>query len=62
MFGSFHSDTPNLIDEGGTLFAACDIQIGEEITWDYRPWGGVFFWKTRRQIDYLTGSIFTNEA
>lgn len=38
-----HSDTPNLIDEGDTLFAACDIQIGEEITWDYRPWGGVDF-------------------
>lgn len=42
-----HSDDPNTQDEDHRTYAASyaikDIQPGEEITWDYRPWGGVGF-------------------
>jgi hypothetical protein len=36
-----HADDPNTLDTGDTLYAARDIHPGEEITWDYRPWGGL---------------------
>ena len=42
-----HSNEANTTDEELTTYAAGyavrDIQAGEEITWDYRPWGGVEF-------------------
>lgn len=38
-----HADDPNLDDDGDTNNAIRDIHIGEELTWDYRPWGGVDF-------------------
>lgn len=35
-----HSDNPNvdLDDDGDSSIAVRDIHVGEEITWDYRPW------------------------
>jgi uncharacterized protein len=38
-----HADDPNMGDEGDVCYATRDIQIGEEITWDYRPYGLVDF-------------------
>jgi hypothetical protein len=38
-----HSDDPNMLDDGDANYAARDIYPGEEITWDYRPWGGLDF-------------------
>jgi len=38
-----HADDPNLNDEGDRNCAVRDIQVGEEITWNYRGWGGVDF-------------------
>ena len=38
-----HADDPNLLDAGPINYAARDIHIGEELTWDYRPWGGTEF-------------------
>jgi SET domain-containing protein len=38
-----HADEPNTVDQGDTIYAARDIYPGEEITWDYRPWGGTEF-------------------
>ncbi len=42
-----HSSDPNTQDEEHWTYAASyairDIQPGEEITWDYRPWGGANF-------------------
>ncbi|HMO52171.1 MAG TPA: SET domain-containing protein [Kiritimatiellia bacterium] len=37
-----HSNTPNsMLDaDGDSTVAARDIPAGEEITWDYRPFGG----------------------
>lgn len=36
-----HADDPNTANNGEVTFATRDIQPGEEITWDYRPWGGL---------------------
>lgn len=37
-----HSPDPNTADASDYgSFAVRDIRPGEEITWDYRPWGGV---------------------
>jgi len=36
-----HADDPNTANDGEVTFATRDIQPGEEITWDYRPWGGL---------------------
>ncbi|MFO0878148.1 MAG: SET domain-containing protein [Gemmataceae bacterium] len=37
-----HADDPNTTNEGKAVtFATRDILPGEEITWDYRPWGGL---------------------
>lgn len=38
-----HSDDPNTANDGEATFAVRDIHPGEEITWDYRPWGGADF-------------------
>lgn len=38
-----HADDANMADRGELNYAARDIYPGEEITWDYRPWGGVAF-------------------
>lgn len=38
-----HADDANMADDGDINYAARDIHPGEEITWDYRPWGGVMF-------------------
>jgi hypothetical protein len=38
-----HSDDPNTENVGEATYAVRDIYPGEEITWDYRPWGGVDF-------------------
>jgi len=38
-----HADDANLTDDGLANYAARDIQVGEEITWDYRPWGELDF-------------------
>jgi hypothetical protein len=38
-----HSDDPNMGDEGDTNYALRAIEVGEELTWDYRPWGAVDF-------------------
>lgn len=40
-----HSDTPNTSEDvdGTSSVALRDIQPGEEITWNYRNWGGVRF-------------------
>lgn len=38
-----HSDEPNCVldaDEDSTI-ASRDIMNGEEVLWDYRPWGGL---------------------
>lgn len=37
-----HSDEPNTAnDREDATYALRDIQAGEEITWDYREWGGL---------------------
>lgn len=38
-----HAENPNCIldDDGDSTIASRDIHEGEEILWDYRPWGGV---------------------
>lgn len=36
-----HSDDPNTANDGDATYATRDIRPGEEITWDYRPWGGL---------------------
>jgi predicted RNA-binding protein with PUA-like domain len=33
-----HSEEPNVIDVGDTMVAKTNIQIGEELTVDYRPY------------------------
>jgi uncharacterized protein len=33
-----HSDDPNMSDGGDINYAVRDIQVGEELTWNYRPW------------------------
>lgn len=33
-----HADDPNMGDDGEINYAVRDIQIGEELTWNYRPW------------------------
>lgn len=38
-----HADDPNLNDEGDRNCAVRDIQVGEELTWNYRGWGDVDF-------------------
>ncbi|CAN5870772.1 SET domain-containing protein-lysine N-methyltransferase [soil metagenome] len=38
-----HADDANLVDDCEANFAARDIQVGEEITWDYRPWAALDF-------------------
>jgi hypothetical protein len=36
-----HADDPHTANDGNVTFALRDIRPGEEITWDYRPWGGL---------------------
>ena len=40
-----HSDSPNIAEknERYPAYAIRDIHPGDEITWDYRSWGGVTF-------------------
>lgn len=33
-----HADDPNMGDDGEINYAVRDIQVGEELTWNYRPW------------------------
>lgn len=38
-----HSDDPNTASDGYATYALRDIHPGEEITWDYRNFGGAEF-------------------
>lgn len=38
-----HSADPNTAIDGDSTYATRDIRPGEEVTWDYRAWGGVEF-------------------
>jgi hypothetical protein len=44
-----HADDPNTASDSDATYAVRDIYPGQEITWDYRAWGGVEF-VDRKQV------------